>query len=1186
MSFKGHRPVLFRVLLAFSLVAGLLALEVVPASASGGNVQLSVDMANTNTGHATAGLNWAYTLTVSNAGGDSSSGYTVTIDVPSGTSVGFAPPACSDNAPTPTIDCVSAGQLGVGSSDTYSIILNIDPSVADGTVLDVKATLTDTAGDTNTGSPTDSTAHTTVDASANLAITNSATNQSDNQIDGTDDAHTLFAGNRVIYTVVATNNGPSDAQDVKVAESFDSAIDAGAAQYCVGNGCDPSSGSSYSGGNLTSTDISGLSTLNAGDSITIRFTAKVNANVSDSTSISSTASTSSATNDPTTPNEAAEATTVNTKAVLSLTNDATNESGNPITQTNDAHKLFAGEHVIYSVVVTNNGPSDAHGVLVSESFDSHIDATTAEYCVGGACDPSTGTAYSGGNLTSTDVPGLATLGAGASITIRFTAKVKANTQNNTTITSTSSTQSSTYGSTTAVTKSTDTVVGTPVANTKANLTVTNTATNQSGNPITGADDGHKLYAGERVIYSVVVTNNGPSDAQNVHVAEALDGALAAGAKYCVNAGCNPATGTAYAGGDLTASNIPALSTLAAGDSITLRFTATVPASFLPDAGSITSTASTSSDTYDPSLPNSAGATSTVNTKADLSVTNAATNQSGSAIDATHKLYAGERVIYTVVVSNGGPSDAQNVVVAEALSSSLDASTAKYCVGAVCDPSTGTVYAGGNLTSSNIAGLATLAANGSITIRFTAKVPSNFLPDGGSVTSTASTSSATFDPSTPNSVGTSSTVNTKADVKQTAATATTPTGNAANTIYANATASQNTVTYDFSFTNDGPSDAQNVKVTDTLNSKLTGPGAQYRFCVGTSCALGSWAPFNPSLQLTIAVGTITAGTPFSVEIEAHADSNLGHLGNPSGPFTGIQNSASANSNANGPVPATFDPNTANNSGNASPNISIFTVPAAPTNPDARPGNTNAFYLWKQSLTSNGGSSIDVFRVTVTGTGAPASIPDVSVSDSCGTSGNQQIFCTGVSPLTNGNTYTFVVKAHNVVGFSDPTTGVTAKPSIDAAAKQINAGNLTEQTGNTANPTTTDKQIEVQTFPTGTTGVGTIIEGTGGTGTFCSGSCTLGSIVRTKLLDPNLPNTYTITLLYDKTLVGGTGVKYSFFYAPSDSAPTGTVLPTCNAKITNLPCVVTKLGSAGANPSLKVIIYTKDPDPTIGGKTYPK
>jgi hypothetical protein len=31
---------------------------------------------------------------------------------------------------------------------------------------------------------------------------------------------------------------------------------------------------------------------------------------------------------------------------------------------------------------------------------------------------------------------------------------------------------------------------------------------------------------------------------------------------------------------------------------------------------------------------------------------------------------------------------------------------------------------------------------------------------------------------------------------------------------------------------------------------------------------------------------------------------------------------------------------------------------------------------------------------------------------------------------------------------------------------------------------------------------------------------------------------------------------------------------------------KLASGGANPALKAVIYTSDPDPTVGGKGFPK
>ena len=215
------------------------------------------------------------------------------------------------------------------------------------------------------------------------------------------------------------------------------------------------------------------------------------------------------------------------------------------------------------------------------------------------------------------------------------------------------------------------------------------------------------------------------------------------------------------------------------------------------------------------------------------------------------------------------------------------------------------------------------------------------------------------------------------------------------------------------------------------------------------------------------------------------------------------------------------------------------------------------------------------------------------DNCGTPGNT-FYCVliGTAPngpaLTNGTTYYFTVEARNVVGLSDPnSTRPFVTPTIDASAQQIINGQLSQHTGNSSLPTATDKQISFQNFPSNTTGVGTILETNQGTALFCGGPCR-GQIVQTKLQDPSLPGIYQITLLYDKTLIAGTGQKYKFYYAPTATATTGTALNVCPKTITAavVPCVVTKLASGGANPALKAVIYTKDADPTIGGRGFPK
>jgi hypothetical protein len=216
-----------------------------------------------------------------------------------------------------------------------------------------------------------------------------------------------------------------------------------------------------------------------------------------------------------------------------------------------------------------------------------------------------------------------------------------------------------------------------------------------------------------------------------------------------------------------------------------------------------------------------------------------------------------------------------------------------------------------------------------------------------------------------------------------------------------------------------------------------------------------------------------------------------------------------------------------------------------------------------------------------------------TDNCGTPGNT-FYCVLIgsnngAALANGTTYYFTVEARNVVGFSDPNaTRPSTTPTIDASAQQIGVGNLSQHTGNSTLPSKNDTQISFQDFPSNTTGVGTVLETNQGAALFCGGGACVGKIVQTKLEDPSLAGRYQITLLYDKTLVGGTGQKYTFFYAPNTTG-TGTALKACPTKITPsmaLPCVSVKLASGGANPALKAIIYTTDVDPTIGGKTYPK
>src|SRR5205823_5284288 len=160
---------------------------------------------------------------------------------------------------------------------------------------------------------------------------------------------------------------------------------------------------------------------------------------------------------------------------------------------------------------------------------------------------------------------------------------------------------------------------------------------------------------------------------------------------------------------------------------------------------------------------------------------------------------------------------------------------------------GTSYSSGNL--------GTLAAGGSTTITITALI-SAAVPNGTTDTDTATVTSTTTDSNAANNMATFDTmVNASADL------AITKTGPATANAGAN-------VTYTLSVTNNGPSDAQNVLLTDTLPagetfmsaSEGSGGGTSYVDLVGTFAAgatrtITLVAMINP----TVANGTVETDT---------------------------------------------------------------------------------------------------------------------------------------------------------------------------------------------------------------------------------------------------------------------------------------------------------------------------------------
>ena len=175
---------------------------------------------------------------------------------------------------------------------------------------------------------------------------------------------------------------------------------------------------------------------------------------------------------------------------------------------------------------------------------------------------------------------------------------------------------------------------------------------------------------------------------------------------------------------------------------------------------------------------------------------------------------------------------------------------------------------------------------------------------------------------------------------------------------------------------------------------------------------------------------------------------------------------------------------------------FSAPGPPQDLTVAAGNRNVVLFWDPPDFDGGG--VDFYRVYVDGVRTRR------------TTQTQ----TQLNKLNNGQSYAFTVTAINVCGESSPSNEVSATPNRGQDAELIGGGNLSMSTGNGATPT--DPFVGKQTFPAGTTGVGTLKEEPDNG--FCNGSCLANQVLVNALENGSLGGPfYTVKLIYDETVV---------------------------------------------------------------------
>jgi hypothetical protein len=177
-----------------------------------------------------------------------------------------------------------------------------------------------------------------------------------------------------------------------------------------------------------------------------------------------------------------------------------------------------------------------------------------------------------------------------------------------------------------------------------------------------------------------------------------------------------------------------------------------------------------------------------------------------------------------------------------------------------------------------------------------------------------------------------------------------------------------------------------------------------------------------------------------------------------------------------------------------------------------------------------------------------------------------------PATDGTTYTVQIRGTNAVGTGDISSTGPLLPDVHKSAHIFTSCNdtgCTQQTGDQEFPDSVLTQIELQTVPNGSSVIGALSEDSDSAQTFCGGLPCIGQLAVNQLTH-TVDGRYLMTVLYDKTIAGGTGTSFTVWFAPSGSTTSSPIAkcPTKGPLPPNTACVTKIIRIPAANPDLKV------------------
>lgn len=376
------------------------------------------------------------------------------------------------------VTCTPNATFAPNATASYTLQVTVAPGTAAGTTIPSSATISSNLEDpTPSNNYAETTTVVTSATQADLVVTNTV-------------PAVVVQGTTFDFTQTVTNNGPASAEN----PTFTTQIPAGSTFNSMTT---PSAGWTCGAGVLPATITCTRSTPLALNESAV-FSLNLTASGAAGTNLSSTAYAQTTTTEPNTQNNVA---TASTNII------APGSADMAITVSDFPDPVVAGESILYTQNVINNGVVPALNVVVTFPTPPNTTYTYIDEPVGWDCStyplPGSPTPGSAGTITCTK----ASVAVGETASFPLTVSVASATPTGTVINYTATVSTTTTDSVSANnTSSASTLVGSATA---ADVQIVKTA---SSNPI---------RTGANLTYSLRVTNNGPATATNVTVTDVI-----------------------------------------------------------------------------------------------------------------------------------------------------------------------------------------------------------------------------------------------------------------------------------------------------------------------------------------------------------------------------------------------------------------------------------------------------------------------------------------------------------------------------------------------------------------------------------------------------------------------------------------------------------------------------------------